>query len=199
MRTIGIALIAIALLSTFGVDNQVPPGLPAAESAEADGLALSIRANSPESSGALRLHVTMENMGQEDILLNLGTMLGNGRIQRPDAIRLLLVDGTGDRRELHYADPDVPGVAGRIDDYAVPLRAGSTHSIALELRDFWCPTTKEHAIDLPPGTYEVRAQFTGTGSQHDGGIPSLPYWTGTLESQAVLIEIGEKGQAPNRR
>jgi hypothetical protein len=199
MRTIGIALTAIALLTTIGANNQVSPSPLAAESAEADGLALSMRANSPGSSGALRLDVTLENTGQKDILLNLGTMLGNGRIQRHEAIRLLVVDWTGDRRVLHYADPDVPGVAGRIDDYAVPLRAGSTHSVALEIRDFWCPATKEHAIVLPPGAYEVRAQFEGAGAQHDGGMPSPPYWTGTLESGAVLIKIGENGQAPDRR
>jgi len=190
MRINGIALTAITLLSTIGANNQVSPSPLAAESAEADGLALSIRANSPESSGALRLDVTLENTGQKDILLNLGTMLGNGRIQRPEAIRLLVVDGTGSQRELHYADKDVPGVAGRMDDYPVPLRTGSTYSVALELGDFWCPTTNEHAIVLLPGTYEVRAQITGTGSQHDGGIPSLPFWTGTLESGAIVVKIG---------
>lgn len=189
MRTIGIALTTITLLSTIGANNQVSPNSLAAESAEADGLALSIRADSPESSGALKLRVTLENTDGKDMYLNLGTMLGNGRIQRPEAIRLLLVDGTGDRRELHYADPDVPGVAGRMDDYAVPLRAGSTYSIVLEIRDFWCPATKEHAIVLPPGAYKIHAQFTGAVAQHDGGIPSLPFWTGTLESAATVVKI----------
>lgn len=190
MRTIGFALTAIALLSSIGANNKIPPSLPAAEFAEAEGLALSIQADSPESSGALRLRVTLENTGDKDVYLNLGTMLGNGRIQRPEAIRLLVVDGTGSQRELHYADKDVPGVAGRVDDYPVPLRTGSTYSVALELGDFWCPKTKEHAIVLQPGTYEVRAQFEGAGAQHDGGIPSLPYWTGTLESATTVVKIG---------
>ncbi len=192
MRIYGIALTAIALLASIGANNRISPASPASEPEESEGLALSIQADSPESSGALRLQVTLKNTGDKDVYVNLGTVLGNGRIQRPEAIRILIVDGTGGQRELHYADKDVPGVAGRMDDYPVPLRTGSTYTVALELGDFWCPKTKEHAIVLQPGTYEVRTQFEGTEAQHDGGIPSLPYWTGTLESEQILVEIGKE-------
>jgi len=196
MRINGIALTALFLLASIGARNQVSPVTPASKPEESIGLALSIQADTPERSGALKLRVTLENTGDKDVYVNLGTVLGNGRIQRPEAIRILIADGTGGQREMHYADKDVPGVAGRMDDYPVPLRTGSTYSVALELGDFWCPKTKEHAIVLQPGTYEVRAQFLGAGAQHDGGIPSLPYWTGTLESKHILVEIGKKGQAP---
>ncbi len=160
-------------------------------------LKVSIRVTTPESAHSLRLHVTFENLSNEDTVLNLGMMLANGRAQLPDAVRLVLTDSGGRPRELHFSDKRYPGIAGRVDDYAVPLRTGSAYTLQLSLEDYWCPESKDFALDLKPGRYSVRVEFTGKSAQHLNGdvegLKFLPFWTGKLRSEAVGFRIGKQG------
>lgn len=98
-------------------------------SAEAAELKMSIRVTAPGSTESLRLHVTFENVSDKDTVLNLGMMIGNGRVHMPDAVRLILIDSGGSLRELHFSDKR-GGIAGRVDDYIVPLRTGSSYMIS---------------------------------------------------------------------
>jgi hypothetical protein len=142
-------------------------------------------------------HVTLKNAGDKDVVLNLGTMLANGKVLLPDAVHLILIDSAGKSRELHFADRRYPGVAGRIDDYAVPLRVGSSYSLRLSLDNFWCPETKEFRLQLKPGQYRVRSEFTGRGAQFVNrdmeGITLMNFWQGTLQSDVTTFRIGERG------
>ncbi len=153
---------------------------------------LTIRVADPQSAASLRLYVGFENVGDTDTVLNLGTMLGNGRVQIPGAVRLILTDLDGRSRELRFFDRRYPGIAGRVDDYAVPLRGGSVYTLNLRLNDFWCPQTNEFTLELKPGKYTVRAEFTGQEPQHVNmdteGLKLMRFWTGTLRSDAVQFE-----------
>ena len=156
------------------------------------GLKMSIRASAPESTDSLRLHVTFENVSDKDTVLNLGMMLANGKVHLPDAVRLILTDPSGQSRELHFSDKRYPGIAGRVDDYAVPLRAGSAYTLKLSLKDYWCPKSKEFKVNLKPGRYDIRAKFLGNGAKHEQGL-LMRFWTGQLESDVAQFQIGKQG------
>jgi len=143
-----------ALTAGESLTTERPKGQPS----EAE-LRMSISVAIPkEAKGATRFRVTIENTGAQDVILNLGTMLANGKVHLPEAIHLILTDSTGQTRELHFADRRFPGLGGRVDDYSVPLRVGSVYTVALNLNDYWCPETKEFDLKLAPGEYRVRAE-----------------------------------------
>lgn len=143
----------------------------------------------------LRLHVTFENVSDHDTVLNLGSVLSNGTVHLPSAIRLILTDSKGNSRELHFFDKKFPGVAGRVDDYLVPLAAGSTCPISLGLEDYWCPESKEFQLKLNPETYRIKAVFTGKTAAHLNGDTERPnltrFWIGTIESNVATIHSGK--------
>jgi hypothetical protein len=119
-------------------------------------------------------------------------MLANGKVHVPTEIRLILTDSGGKSKELHLPGS---GVAGRIDDYAIPLRPGSAYTVKLSLDDFWCPKTKGFRLKLKPGTYRLRSELTGRGAQFAnldmGGMKLMNFWKGTLQSDLIVFHIGE--------
>ena len=139
-------------------------------------------------------HVALENAGDKDVMLNLGMMLGNGKLLLPDTIHLILTDSRGESRELHFSNTRI---AGRVDDYIIPLRSGSTHSLKLSLADYWCPQTKEFKINLKHGEYRIHAQLTSKGAQHlnadTQGMKLMNVWKGKLQSDATAFRIGKQG------
>jgi hypothetical protein len=161
-------------------------------------LKMSITAVPAEKArGASLFLVTLQNTGDQDVLLNLGMMLANGKVHMPDAIRLVLREPNGRSRELHFSDRRYPGVAGRIDDYAVPLRAGSAYTVELNLDDYWCSQTKEFRLKLTPQEYRVHAELTAKGAQHFNsdteGMELMNFWKGELRSNTVEFQIGAEG------
>ena len=160
-------------------------------------LRMSVRVSGLESTDSLRLHVTFENVSDKDTILNLGIMLANGRVQMPDAVHLVLTDPGGQSRELHFSDKRYPGIVGRVDDYIVPLRAGSAYTLKLSLKDYWCPKYKEFSLELKRGKYSIRAEFTGAGAQQlngdTEGLKFMPFWTGKLKSDVAQFQIGNQG------
>ena len=172
-------------------DRELRISIPQKSSAE---LRMSIAAMIPqETKGIPIFRVTFENVGDKDTVLNLGMMLANGKVLLPDAIRLILIEPDEKCRELHFADRRYPGIAGRVDDYAVPLRAGSTYTLRLSLGNFWCPETKEFQIKLKPGAYRVRSKLKGIGAHHINndmeGISLMNFWKGTLQSDETVFRI----------
>lgn len=157
-----------------------------------DGLQISVEVTDTQHPDAVVFLVSIKNVGDEDRLLNLGSMLGNGKVLMP-AIGLTITDSAGASRELQFSDKRHPGVAGRVDDYILPLRSGSVYTLRLSLENYWCPDTREFSIELTPGTYTVRATFTGNGAKSvnsdTGGLTLLHFWMGHLESPAVRFQI----------
>jgi len=168
---------------------------PQANSVE---LRMSIIAITPQKAKGIPVfRVTIKNVGDKDAMLNLGIMLANGRVLLPDAIRLILIEPDGKSRELHFADRRYPGIAGRVDDYAVPLRAGSAYTLRLSLGDFWCPKTNEFRLDLKPGAYRVCSELAGTGALCANpdmeGMKLMNFWKGALQSDVTVFRVGEQG------
>lgn len=157
-----------------------------------NGLQMSIAATKSDKVDSPSFQVAFQNVGEQDVLLSLGMMLANGKVQLPDRIRLVLTDTTGQKRELYFSDKRYPGVRGRVDEYRVPLRAGSTYSLNLKLDQFWSPSTKEFVLNLKPGKYQVSAQFDGVGEkprnwgQKDIGL--MNYWKGKVQSNVLSFE-----------
>ena len=79
------------------------------------GIKLSIVDVSSEVADAIKLRLAFENATEEDAMLNLGIMLGNGKFQLPTQIRLTLTDESGKSRVLHFSDKRFGGIAGRVD------------------------------------------------------------------------------------
>ena len=87
-------------------------------------------------AGSNNLHVpefqvAFRSAGNQDVTLNLGFMLANGKVQLPQNISLNVTDAAGQTRKLKFWDRRYAGVAGRLDDYVVPLPAGSTYMLKL--------------------------------------------------------------------
>ncbi len=134
--------------------------------------------------------VELRDAGASDLILNLGSMLANGRKQYPDAVVLILTDSQGKSQTLELQGP--AGVAGRIDPLIVPIPVGSTFSIPVDLEKYG-----PFGFKWKPGTYSVEAQLTGKGvNQADAnldvkGIALMPYWRGTAASNQLRFEISE--------
>lgn len=68
----------------------------------------------PAGNGRMQLSVALENIGKDDLVLNLGIMLANGKKQLPYAVHLILTDAAKKTRVLHL-HLKMPGIAGRVD------------------------------------------------------------------------------------
>jgi hypothetical protein len=153
------------------------------------GLQMSISATVKER-GNPEFQVAIRNVGEQDVTLNLGMMLANGKPLKggkslfPTNIRLNLTDPKGKRRELHFSEP---GIAGRVDDYVVPLRVGSVYTLKLPLSQFWSPNTKEFTLELKPGKHQVLAQFEGSGAKHGSSKFIMNFWKGKLQSNTLTL------------
>lgn len=138
------------------------------------------------------LQVALRNIGDRDVTLNLGAMMANGKVQLPNNISLNFTDAQGKTRLFKFADKRYPGVAGRLDDYIVPLRAGSTYTLQFTLDQFWCNETKEFAIQLLPGKNYLTARFEGTDAKLVNlDMPAIKFtnfWLGRVESNTLSLE-----------
>jgi hypothetical protein len=135
--------------------------------------------------------VELRNAGENDLILNLGSMLANGKKQYPDAVVLTLTDSQGKPQRLALQGPFY--IAGRVDPLVLPIPIGSTFSIPVDLNRYGPPDYK-----LKPGTYSLEAQVTGKGvSQQEAnldvkGIALMPYWKGTVTSNQLRFEISNQ-------
>jgi hypothetical protein len=137
------------------------------------------------------LLLTFSNVGDRDVILNLGTMLSNGKVQLPNRVAIKFTDAQAKTRLFKFADRKHAFVAGRVDDYVVPLRVGSMYSLQLTLDQFWCQETKEFSIPLLSGDNYLSAQFEGTGAHAVNldmpGIKLMNFWLGNVESNVVTM------------
>jgi len=191
MRVISLCFFTLLAVSRpVPAPAQAPAGPVGAFGAALNGLQLRII---PVTSGSglpadVKLDVALENVGGSDFVLNLGTMLANAKVMWPDAIRLMLTDASGQRRELRFSSR-TGGVAGRIDDYIVALRAGSTYTVRVSLDDY----LRDSAAKLANGRHKIAAQFLGrraSGVNVDmQGVALLSFWTGIAHSNVAEFEV----------
>ena len=175
-----------------------------------NGVQMSLFPASESTKDGFRFRVEIRNIGSNDLLLNLGGMLANGRKQYPDAVAVLITNPKGETEECGFPGPW--SAAGWVGPFVVPVPAGASFSLPIDLKKwtqdwkscFAPPTYIE--LNLAPGKYAVRVQFTGKShrNEHMPPIPGLPpsttsmewggqilcpVWIGTLISNQVDFEL----------
>ncbi len=152
----------------------------------------------PNPASRPLFQVQLHNAGKHDMALNLGIMLGNGRMQYADNIHFLLGDSHG--KVLHLAMIAPAIVAGRMDPMVVPLPVGSTFALPVDLKDYGAPDEKVFETNLAGGRYTLRATYAGVAAPRQGtnsdmlGITFMPFWTGTVSSSALPFTITQKAK-----
>ena len=172
-----------ATVATARTVDNVHSGQPS------DGVQMTLSSIDANSSD---LQLSFRNVGDHDVTLNLGAIMANGKVQLPNYVSLIFTDAQGRTRVFKFADKTHPGVAGRLDDYVVPLRVGSVYTLKLSLNQFWCRETKEMEIPLLPGKNQLTAQFQGGGAKLvNSDMPAIKlmnFWLGEVESNTITIE-----------
>ncbi|MBV9242426.1 MAG: hypothetical protein JO314_10495 [Acidobacteria bacterium] len=189
-RSIGICTVFAVLLLTFvsraqSVDNM-QWGAPV------EGLQMSISRIHDDKATVPEFEVVLRNVEDKDTTLNLGIMLANGKAQQPSNISFILTDRFGKTRTAAFAS--VFAVAGRVDDYVVPLRAGSAYTLRLSSKHFLL--TIDNAFIAPrllsSGEYTITAQFVGGGAKATNldtpGMKLMNYWIGTVRSNVLKVD-----------
>jgi hypothetical protein len=186
-RTVLFVTAAICFMITFSsahASRQSPETIQWGQSN--DGVQMSL------TSTNSNLQVALRNIGDRDVTLNLGAMMANGKVQLPNNISLNFTDAQGKTRLFKFADKRYPGIAGRLDDYIVPLRAGSTYTLQFTLDQFWCDETKEFSIQLRPGKNYLTVRFEGTDAKLVNldmpAIKFMNFWLGKVQSNTLLLE-----------
>lgn len=187
-------LFGLLLIVAIAVDVSSGPLSAAGQSwgSSESGLRLgiSLEASDTVRPKAREFLVSFQNAGDSDFVLNLGFMLGNGKVMFPSAVRLILTDPAGTRRELEAA---AAPVGGRMDDFIVALRRGSTYTLRLAFAQYWSPSTKETELTLTKGRHRISARFEGHGARRVGldmpGVALLNFWKGTAESNTVEFDV----------
>ena len=134
------------------------------------------------------------NIGNHDLVLNLGMMLANGRQQYADSIHLILRDVQNSIKMLDLKGP--PIVTGRVDPFVVPLPKGARIILPIDLAEYW--VQKQHVFDiqLEPGQYFLTAEYRGERvnfvNSDMRGISRMPYWLGRVNSMETAFEVPDK-------
>jgi len=185
-------VLAITLAIAEETSSQAFPRLSQALGWSADGLRIGISAptETVPSQGA-KFIVALQNTSNADFVLNLGVMLGNGKVMHPAAVRVLLTDRIlGNTLELHYCGLRI---VGRVDDYTVALQAGATYALPVSLDKYCGPAPTGLGIKLLPGRYQISARFDSRGAITKGGdmagVALLNFWKGTIQSDILEFDV----------
>jgi hypothetical protein len=189
-KTMKIALICVFLILPVG-------HIPQASSQPGRELEVTMHldATSHNPSELPRFRIELRNIGERDLILNLGFTLSNGSKQYPSALVLMIIDPQGKARQFDLMGP--AGVAGRMDPLILPLPVGSTFSLPADLGKYWASQSKEFDYKFQRGTYSIQARLSGKvvspqeANLDVKGIALMPYWTGTVTSRQVPFDISK--------
>jgi len=177
---------AVLILLTLAISA---PGAPARLEGDDCGAAVGGLQMCLAQSGS-NFQFALRNVGDHDLTLNLGIMLANGKVQLPDRVALKFTDAQGKTQLFKFSDKRYGFVGGRVDNYVVPLRAGSTYTLQLTTDQFWCQETKEFSIPLLSGG-SLTAEFEGTkatlANLNMSGIELLNFWLGKVHSNVLTL------------
>jgi hypothetical protein len=162
-----------------------------------NGLKLGLCRTEANADGKARLLVALDNVGTDDLVLNLGEMLGFGKKQVPHAVRLIFTDSEGKKRTLLRSSGKIDEKLGAlVIPLVVPLPAGGRYMISCDLADYF--DAKDVEATLTPGRYRAKAEFVGRGvaKEYVGTVNSylayVPYWTGTIQSDECQVTLPAK-------
>jgi hypothetical protein len=153
-----------------------------------NGLRLGLSRTDIKGDGKLRLLAVLQNVSSDDLTVNLGLMLGNGKKQLPTAVRLIFTNADGKKRIL---ERKVGGIAGRVDPFGVPLAAGCRYTISCNLAEYYDEALLGGEA-LAPGRYQVSAEFAGKAPADTTGLALMYYWSGTIESDKLQVTLPAK-------
>ena len=154
------------------------------------------------ASGPLLFRVEIRNLGDQDLVLNLGMELANGAKQYPDAVSYTLT--TPDGRILHLESMEPGIVAGRVDPLIVPLPAGAMFSFLVDLNEYDAPREKVWHLTFPRGRYTLQAEYTGRAVPQSQanldvqGIALMHYWVGAATAAPLVFTIEDGEPTPDR-
>jgi hypothetical protein len=190
-KKLKIALLTVFLLLLVGQGPQASSSQPSRE------LEMTVRldATTQNQSKVPKFRMDLQNVGDHDLVLNLGFTLANGSKQYPVAIVLTIIDPQGKARQFDLIGPG--SIAGRLDPLILPLPVGSTFSLPVDLEKYWAAASKEFEYKFQRGTYSLEARFSGKAvSPQEAnpdvkGIALMPYWTGTVTSNRLQFEVNK--------
>jgi hypothetical protein len=189
---LGVSIGAVLVTAAHAGYAQPWPPVPESWGKEVQGVRISISTTQPSRNGidkAMALYVAVQNVGDTDVVVNLGHMLANGTVMFPDAMTLTLADPVGISWKLEFSDRRYAGIAGRVDDFTVPLRSGSVYVLRTFLDQWTAPK-------IAPGRYRVSARLRGEGARainpDTEGIALMNFWKGVAESQAVEFDVSQQ-------
>jgi hypothetical protein len=156
--------------------------------------------------------VELRNVGETDLLLNLGIMTHNGERQYPTAVSLILANSQGESQRLELKGfRQVSGSAN--ETLFPPLPAGAAFSLPVDLDSYWSAASKEFDRSLKPGSYSLVAQFNGSietnvrrpfprQQEIPGQQPGLVFTFDIVNPQVIGIPTSNRlltGRIPNHR
>jgi hypothetical protein len=103
--TIAMAIVVIPFLSCHQRSQRVDQNsLLGIWGDASNGLRLAISSTRPGAQPQDRFLfiLAIQNIGEKDVVLNLGSMLSNGKVMFPEAIELTLTDTSGKTRGLRF-------------------------------------------------------------------------------------------------
>lgn len=140
--------------------------------------------------------VELRNPNTQDLVLNLGFELSNGRKQYVNAVEYTLT--VPDGRVLHLAPVEPAAIGGRVDPLIVPLPAGATFSFLVDLEKYSAPEEKIWKVHLVAGRYSLQAGYTGrvvsVVNLDCKGIVLMPYWAGRVTATPVVFTVPSGGE-----
>ena len=153
--------------------------------------------NSPVSPVALELaaakksgelSLVVRNTDRSAVNVNIGITLANGSDLLPTNVRLTL-ERDGRKSDWTYTGR-IAGVAGRIDDFILPLMPGASYQMTFAFSDFGPLEGIQHT--LQPGHYRVRASLWARHAEHMNsdteGMKLMKLWTGVAESNEITVD-----------
>lgn len=126
-----------------------------------DGLQMRIYPAESGQSKVAKFRVELRNVGEKDLLLNLGIMTRNGGQQYPTAISLILVDSKRLFQDQIVLQRSLPVSDTGKETLYLPLSVGATFSFPADLDDYWAVNSKESDYKLNAGTYWLAAHLAG--------------------------------------
>jgi hypothetical protein len=136
-----------------------------------------------------QIRVAMQNNGNADTAVVLGTTLGAGGLYVPYNLTFEITRPRGGTEKLIYHPLWLPAViAGRLDPWLLPLPRQSTFTLTLPAMDFFSGKDRYQ----PQRGDELRVTFMGNRVDDDpnGGMPDLRLWrvwTGTAKSNVLRL------------
>ena len=131
------------------------------------------------------IRLTIQNSGNQDTAVLLGYALGNGEVYLPREFIVEVTSGDGSQTEpLVFQRP--LRLAGRIDNWIVPLPQQASFTLVLRAFDFIPLTTRS----LPFKAEQLRVRLTGKTITNDlnpdlVGLRNWHVWTGEAASNTL--------------